>query len=426
MKIKLEWSDYRLQWNPRDYDEIKLVVVPVTYVWNPDTALLNGVDGEVPGYPRVHLEDLTLQIVYTGEILKVTPNILLTPCLMDIKHFPVDEQTCHFEFGQWKYYDRMVQLRPGVDHAPKENHVDNVEWSIIGSRVTAVSKNFIGMDSKNDSFTSIIVTINIQRKPLYYVVNVIAPCIVVSVLSVISFCLPSSSSEKLDLSINLLLTMYVFNLLVIDILPATAVTVPYLTAYILFNMSVIGISLATTMVVLKIYKMPSQRKQMPPLVRKIFLGKLAKYLRVDVHASCERQEVATLNQVGVLRVDDKYWSSIPAQTVLSSQLVQHGRSNRRHSVPFPQFNVGRRKLRGTYKRRRLIDEVLNVETRVLPALDRMTELLQKLVKHFVPDRKYEKLDREWTAVAMVIDRLILLLFGVVYLVGASVMLPRIT
>lgn len=35
------WSDYRLSWNPKDYDNIDVIRLPPTKVWRPDIYLIN-------------------------------------------------------------------------------------------------------------------------------------------------------------------------------------------------------------------------------------------------------------------------------------------------------------------------------------------------------------------------------------------------
>lgn len=36
-----QWSDYRLRWDPEEYDNIQLLRVPSTMVWLPDIVLEN-------------------------------------------------------------------------------------------------------------------------------------------------------------------------------------------------------------------------------------------------------------------------------------------------------------------------------------------------------------------------------------------------
>lgn len=39
--MDLEWTDYRLAWNPKDYDGIEVMRIPSGKVWLPDIVLIN-------------------------------------------------------------------------------------------------------------------------------------------------------------------------------------------------------------------------------------------------------------------------------------------------------------------------------------------------------------------------------------------------
>ncbi|XP_078000551.1 neuronal acetylcholine receptor subunit alpha-4-like [Glandiceps talaboti] len=430
-----EWDDYRLRWNPLDYHNITLLVVPVSYIWNPDTSLLNSAEGDTEGYPRVHLSYLDVQIFPNGHIMKVTPGILRTPCLMDITYFPVDRQRCYFEFGLWKYFDRLVELYTGKDEAPKENYIANVEWEFLSSSAEANKKSFLTMEGGNDSFTSIIITIDIQRKPLYYVLNVILPCIVVSVLSTVSFCLPSSSPEKLDLSISLLLTMYVFNLLVIDLLPATSSSVPYLTRYLLFNMSMIGCSVASTMLVLKVHKRQSNDRKMPQWIRKVFLEKLATILFVHVRKYHKPDRKSFPKSNHYVNDDNMLLKPMLRSDNDSPIFCRINKCERNMVTPrtwcattnstfkFPS------KLQ-PYRQRRhcrcICSHTTSHDRKLLNNSEKMVDILDRMAKHFIPTRSNEQMYREWVDLASVLDRLLLVVFLIIFLIGAGLILPQIT
>ncbi|XP_077865472.1 neuronal acetylcholine receptor subunit alpha-2-like [Saccoglossus kowalevskii] len=276
--IYQEWTDHRLSWRECDYEGLTSVVVPVGRIWNPDLSLLNSDDNEFEGFPRLNINGLNLILHSNGVVFKVTPQILHTPCIMDITYFPVDVQSCEYEFGMWAYTDRQVVLRPQQDNAPLEKYIPNVEWDILTTKAVAIAKTFMGV---SDTFTSIIVTMEIKRKPLYYIVNLILPCVVVSMLTVVVFCLPSVSTDKVSLSISLLLTIYVFNLLVIDLLPATSVELPYVTVYLLFSIILIGLSVMLTAFVSRLYNRADRcPTRVPNWARNILLGKLADILLV--------------------------------------------------------------------------------------------------------------------------------------------------
>ena len=59
----------------------------------------------------------------------------------------------------------------------------------------------------------------LERKPLYYVLNIIIPTIVLATLSALNFAVPVDSGEKLTLGISILLAFSVFMLILQDNTP---------------------------------------------------------------------------------------------------------------------------------------------------------------------------------------------------------------
>ena len=99
-----------------------------------------------------------------------------------------------------------------------------------------------------------------RRKTLFYTVNLIIPCMGISFLTVLTFYLPSDSGEKVrhsllhllfnyigmnysqvTLSISILTSLYVFFLLVVEIIPPTSLVVPLLGKYLIFAMILVSI-----------------------------------------------------------------------------------------------------------------------------------------------------------------------------------------
>ncbi|RTG79930.1 uncharacterized protein DC041_0001429, partial [Schistosoma bovis] len=60
-----------------------------------------------------------------------------------------------------------------------------------------------------------------RRRTLYYLFNIIFPCLWLTVLSLVSFWLPPDSGEKITLGITVLLAFSVFMLLIAENMPAT-------------------------------------------------------------------------------------------------------------------------------------------------------------------------------------------------------------
>ena len=69
-------------------------------------------------------------------------------------------------------------------------------------------------------------TLYLRRRYAFYVMNVIVPCILLSVLVMVSFCLPPDAGEKISLGISVLLAFTVFLLMVAENVPRTSLHTP--------------------------------------------------------------------------------------------------------------------------------------------------------------------------------------------------------
>ena len=73
----------------------------------------------------------------------------------------------------------------------------------------------------NHTFTvpGVDFTLYLQRRPQYYLLNIIIPSVVLAVLSALTFAVPVDSGEKLSLGISILLAFSVFMLILQDNTP---------------------------------------------------------------------------------------------------------------------------------------------------------------------------------------------------------------
>ena len=54
-------------------------------------------------------------------------------------------------------------------------------------------------DNQGGQYTMITITLNFQRRALFYIFNFILPCMVISISCLAGFILPANSSEKIGL-----------------------------------------------------------------------------------------------------------------------------------------------------------------------------------------------------------------------------------
>jgi len=66
------------------------------------------------------------------------------------------------------------------------------------------------------------------RRSLFYIINLIFPCLLIYAVSFLGFFLPVESGEKVNLEITILLALVVFLLIVGETLPPTPDAIPVL------------------------------------------------------------------------------------------------------------------------------------------------------------------------------------------------------
>ena len=105
------------------------------------------------------------------------------------------------------------------------NYVANGEWDLISSSLV---RNVVYYPCCHEPFPDVTITLIIRRKILYYMYNVILPCLMMSTLTLLVFCLPPESGEKIALGVTVLLAFSVFMLAISEKLPETSESIPLL------------------------------------------------------------------------------------------------------------------------------------------------------------------------------------------------------
>lgn len=121
-------------------------------------------------------------------------------------------------------------------------------------------------------------TCTVQRKPMFYIVNLIVPCVNISILAVLVFFLPSDSKKKITLSISILVALLVFYLLLIELIPPTSLVIPLLGKYLLFTLVIVNLSIIITIITLNVHFRRHPTTSMSPIIRKFLLIYLPKIL----------------------------------------------------------------------------------------------------------------------------------------------------
>ena len=105
------------------------------------------------------------------------------------------------------------------------NYQPNGEWELLehNGKVEYVQYD---TGAGTDEFPFVYFTFKLKRKPVYHIINILLPCIIISFIAGLQFLLPPSSGEKISLGISVLLSFSVLLLLLSDIMPKTSDVIP--------------------------------------------------------------------------------------------------------------------------------------------------------------------------------------------------------
>jgi hypothetical protein len=108
--------------------------------------------------------------------------------------------------------------------ADLSNLVLHNEWDVVSMKAI---RNVLYYNCCPDPYPDITFSLEIKRKPLFYIMSILFPCILTSWVAALGFALPPESGEKVSLEVTVLLSLAVFLLMVTEQLPASSVNFPY-------------------------------------------------------------------------------------------------------------------------------------------------------------------------------------------------------
>ncbi|XP_024146826.1 neuronal acetylcholine receptor subunit alpha-2 isoform X2 [Oryzias melastigma] len=439
--LKQEWNDYKLRWKPSDYDNVTSIRVPSELIWVPDIVLYNNADGEfaVTHMTKAHL-------FHTGKVRWVPPAIYKSSCSIDVTFFPFDQQNCKMKFGSWTYDKAKIDLERIENTVDLNNYWESGEWAIINAVGTYNTKKY---DCCHEIYPDITYFFIIRRLPLFYTINLIIPCLLISCLTVLVFYLPSDCGEKITLCISVLLSLTVFLLLITEIIPSTSLVIPLIGEYLLFTMIFVTLSIVITVFVLNVHHRSPSTHKMPRWVHAVFLDLIPRWLFMRRPApNGRRRRLLLLQQEGALERQRLRGSALGIST--SSSWLREGAvlverscyedlelgtlqsyfSFRPPGLTPPQqlknpqnsqswHEGGGGPNRQTGGARGESPKVKGVESEALlsPSVMRALEGVHYIADHLRAEDADFSVKEDWKYVAMVIDRIFLWMFIIVCLLG---------
>lgn len=317
------WLDVNLRWDPDKYNGIKVIRIPFTDVWKPDILLYNNAD--VTSY----FSSLSSNVIVTseGNVTWLSMVIFKSSCGIDVRYFPFDEQNCSMQFASWTYDGFQLQLRMNSEEGDISNYIRSSEWILIKLHV---EWNLVYYSCCIEPYPDITYYIQIRRRPLFYVFNMILPCILITLVALLGFYIPSDSGEKVTMGITTLLSMTVFMMLVAENMPPTSDVLPLIGIYYGITISIVSFATAMTVFTLNIHHKGARGHEVPVVIKKICFGILAKIF-------CMRLEKPTNKSSNVAHLPDMATTSeipemfVPCSSQSNSSYIRFKLSNQEGS-----------------------------------------------------------------------------------------------
>lgn len=316
--ILVTWTDERLTWNSSALDGLDRLVVSANSIWKPDFALMEAV-GDVFN-SAFYSKYYGLTVLSTGNVTWTMQGSIPVRCDFNLTYYPFDTQTCRFRYESLNYPSYLLRIFTDTNTIDLSQYHENSEFAIMST--SAITEDFVPAIDGN--YSNVIFTMTLKRRQLYFVLNLILPCVLLSVMTCFVFLLPALSGERVGLAITLLLAFSVFQLQVAGYLPMNSLSSTILTDFILTSMFFNGIALIATIFILRLSEKEDQ--SVPPWMEKLFLRKLG-----VLYGITPKVKISSLNKhdsmsdhfvLSVKRADSSKDSSFNEPTIRDERLRQ--------------------------------------------------------------------------------------------------------
>nr|XP_046163101.1 5-hydroxytryptamine receptor 3A-like isoform X1 [Oncorhynchus gorbuscha] len=252
--ISTAWVNYFIAWEPKEFCGISKMTVPRERVWIPDI----GIQEDISDTSSTILSPY-VQVHHNWLAQVIDQRRLTTSCKMDLYRFPLDTQSCSITFKSMIHRASEIKLRAfasdtAVNHITRESMTTLDEWDFLGIAMTEEELNYGG----DEKWHQLIYKINLRRRPLLYIINLVVPIAFFLVLDLASFFVSEAKGEKLGFKVTILLSISVLLLILNDILPSTANNLPVIAIYCIVIFALTGLSLLETMLMSFLIDMDSR------------------------------------------------------------------------------------------------------------------------------------------------------------------------
>ena len=238
--LKLSWKDEFLTWEPEEFGNLSHIRIPQHLIWKPYLNIENSIEklGEF-GTPSLHA-----LLESSGKVTWKPVEVFTVSCSANVYKFPFDTQICHIEFEPSGYSSSEVRLISTAYQIDLHEYKGTSGWDIANSTIEIKER-------PPDMY--LICSLILERKPLYFILNIFLPILLLSILNMFVFVLPVESGEKISFVVTVFLSLAVFLTIVSGKLPENSEKISLLNIYVFANTFVSTLVAVLTIIQIRIH-----------------------------------------------------------------------------------------------------------------------------------------------------------------------------
>ncbi|XP_045479603.1 gamma-aminobutyric acid receptor alpha-like isoform X2 [Harmonia axyridis] len=219
------WVDRRLAFPGNASDTLALSISMLGRIWKPDTYFYNG--------KQSYLHTITtpnkfVRLYQNGRVLYSSRLTIKAGCPMNLEDFPMDIQRCPLKFGSFGYTSQdLIYKWNDIRQVAIAEDMKLSQFDLIATPAANRTDTLSNSDTHAAKYSMLLVSFHLQRHMGNFLIQVYGPCVLLVVLSWVSFWLNrEATADRVSLGITTILTMTFLGLEARTDLPK----VPYPTA----------------------------------------------------------------------------------------------------------------------------------------------------------------------------------------------------
>lgn len=214
--LQVVWRNPYMVWDPNDYGGVSYIYPDPETVWRPRLTVQNTMKDLKP----LGEDYVFISVFSDGSTAWFLGERFETFCSVDVTYFPFDSQRCQWKMFIWGDSSNQTDLRPASDEIDLDTFSGNGEWELMSTRawqsVTIVPTGI---------FPFLFYEVTLRRRPTLTVLTGLLPVLVLALINIYVFAIPSESGERLSYAITALLSFGVFMSFILDSMPSATETI---------------------------------------------------------------------------------------------------------------------------------------------------------------------------------------------------------